>query len=270
MSTRSAPGRRLPGRWWVILVWLAAGCAQRAAAPHEWRRSPAFVDPGAPPLRSVHVVKSGETLSAIAALHRLPIKKIAELNGLQDPNQLRVGQRLRLTAVGVGDHAQSSAHAPEPSAREVKPRREAKRAEDPKVDCHAHGPAPRGWSSSREGFAWPVDGLVVTKFGKLEGRKHEGLAIGAPKGTPVWASAEGRVILIGKQQGYGQLVVLSHEKGLVTVYGSLDRPCVKSGDKVRRGALLGLVGDSSGVASPRLYFELRDGETRLNPWPRLP
>ena len=268
MTARSAPSRQLPGRWWVILLWLAAGCAQRAAAPSEWRRSPAFVDPGAPPLRKVHVVKSGETLSSIAAQHRLPISKVVELNDLQDPNQLRVGQRLRLTRGGVADHAPSP--APEPSSREVKPRRAAKREADPKVDCHAHGSAPRGWSSSREGFAWPVDGLVMTKFGKLEGRKHEGLAIGAPKGTPVWASAEGRVVLTGKQQGYGQLVVLAHEKGLVTVYGSLDRPCVKSGDSVRRGALLGLVGDSSGVASPRLYFELRDGETRLNPWPRLP
>lgn len=264
MSARSTSSRGVPARWWVILLFLASGCAQRAAAPREWRSNPVPLYPERPQEAHIHVVKPGETLSSIGAQYRISIDEIARLNAISDPNQLRIGQRLKLHARAVD---------PKPVAKapqEVHPRRPVKRPDGPKVACEAHGPAPRSWSSSREGFVWPVDGLVVTRFGKLEGKKHEGLAIGAPQGTPVWASATGKVVLAGKQQGYGQLVVIEHDKGLLTVYGSLDRACVKSGEKVRRGALLGLVGDSKGVASPRLYFELRNGDTRVDPWPRLP
>lgn len=203
----------------------------------------------------MHRVAAGETLYGIARRYGTDVATLVRLNGLDDANTLAVGQPLYLPA---GTEA-----PPEPEVPI------APREADPVLACNAHVPAPEG-EISKSGFGWPVDGVILTRFGQWEGAKHEGLAIAAPLGSPVWAAADGEVILIGAQPGYGQLVVVRHANGWLSLYGSLERACVQSEGAVRRGQLLGLVGTTSGVASPRLYFELRGPKGPVDPRPRLP
>lgn len=207
---------------------------------------------------ATHRVREGETLYAIARRYDTDVDTLVRLNRLDDPDRLEVGQVLRLP------RETPPAPPPEPPAA---PRME--RAPDPVLACDAHDSAPRSRPSA-SGFAWPVDGVILTRFGQWDGQKHEGLAIGAPLGTPVWASAAGRVVLVGKEPGFGQVVVIRHAEGWVSLYGSLERACIEPDRWVQRGALLGLVGVSSGVASPRLYFELRGPDGPVDPRPRLP
>ena len=211
------------------------------------RRAPA-PEPPAPR----HRVEAGETLYGIAERYGTDVGTLARLNGIDDPSRLTAGRMLRLPVQG----------SPAP----VRPPMD-RRAPDPIVSCRAHGPAPR---IPETGWIWPVEGVVLTRFGQLEGQKHEGLAIGAPLGTPVWAAGSGRVLIAGEEPGYGRVVVVEHPDGWVTLYGSLERSCVAAETRVRRGQLIGLVGASSGVASPRLYFELRGPRGPVDPRPRLP
>jgi lipoprotein NlpD len=238
----------------VLLAALALGCATKAPPPKSLGRAV---------LKSArtHRVRAGETLTRIAEEYGTTPQRLAELNRLADPDTLRVGQVLRLPP---GTRAKPARRDPGP------PPALGRRAPDPVVDCGAHGPAPEGWAVSDAGLAWPTDGVVLTRFGNLEGQKHEGLAIGAPLGTPVWASAPGEVILAGKEPGYGHLVVVQQRDRRVGLYASLERACIGEGRRVARGDLLGLVGASSGVASPRLYFELRENDQPVDPLPRLP
>lgn len=236
----------------LSVLGLGFGCATKAPVPEPGR----VTFGGA----SEHRVETGETLTAIAARYGTTVEALAAENRLSDKNRLAVGQVLRLPA---GIEA-SPSPSPGPAPR-IEPR-----DPDPPIDCAAHRGAPSGWAVGRSGLSWPVDGVILTRFGQLEGKKHDGLAVGAPRGTPVWAIDEGEVLLVGEEPGYGRVVVVRHSQRRLALYGSLERACTVEGAKIGRGALLGLVGSSSGVASPRLYFELREQERPVDPRPRLP
>ena len=173
---------------------------------------------------------------------------------MEGSHYIRVGQRLRLPKRVWRQTDRVRQQHKSPYIRKMPKRRERQ----PRRTCDPVIHAPSTWAVSGAGFSWPVDGVVLTGYGSFEGRKHEGLAIGAPLGTPVWASQAGQVIIAAHQQGYGELVVVRHVDGQLTLYGSLFRRCVTPGRTVRRGQMVGLVGASGGGASPRLYFELRD------------
>lgn len=250
MNARTLLDRWFKG-WAISLLVLASACSH---APSPRRLSPEV---------PAHVVQPGETLYGIARKYGTSVQTLTELNRLVDPSKLAIGDRLRLPA-GIAPDPEPE--IPPPPSAPPAPRRS-----DPVLRCDAHGSAPSGWAHSSDGWAWPVDGVILTRYGQLEGQKHEGLAIGAPLGTPVWAAESGIVILTGKEPGYGQVVIVDHGEGKLTLYGSLERACTKEGVAIRRGELVGLVGVSKeGVGSPRLYFELRDGATPIDPRRRLP
>ncbi len=130
---------------------------------------------------------------------------------------------------------------------------------------------------------WP---LANYRYGGVffEGVVHTGVDIPAPKGTPVLAAGDGKVIWAGyglyrgvsgdSSDPYGKAVVIRHDFGfqgrqLITVYGHMQEIHVSRGQHVRLGDPLGLVGDTGFVTGPHLHFEVRVGEndffTSLNP-----
>ena len=114
---------------------------------------------------------------------------------------------------------------------------------------------------------WPLDELVVTSgFGKRGKKKHEGIDFRANIGTKVYSVAQGRVVYSSQRiSGYGQMVVVRHDDGLVSVYAHLSKRLVKKGDKVRKGQKLALSGNSGRSSGPHLHFELRDGSQPFDP-----
>lgn len=114
---------------------------------------------------------------------------------------------------------------------------------------------------------WPLArNRVNSSFGKRWGRKHQGIDLRAPTGTPVLAALPGRVIHSGTGvRGYGKLIVLKHSRGLSTVYAHNSVLRVKHGQLVAQGDVIALSGATGRVSGPHLHFEVRDHGRAINP-----
>jgi murein DD-endopeptidase MepM/ murein hydrolase activator NlpD len=98
-------------------------------------------------------------------------------------------------------------------------------------------------------------------------REHQGIDYVAPKGTPVEAVSDGRVISAGWSGGYGRLVVIGHAEGYETRYGHLNGfgKGIRSGAPVRQGQVVGYVGMTGLATGPHLHYEVRKYGTPTNP-----
>ena len=116
-------------------------------------------------------------------------------------------------------------------------------------------------------FAWPVVGQVVDEDdGRPSPARAVGIDILIPKGTEVRASLAGTVIYADKSlKTYGNLVLIRHEGGWVTVYGHNDELFVNRGDPVGTGDVIARSGATGFAARPQLYFEIRKGAEPVDP-----
>ncbi len=106
---------------------------------------------------------------------------------------------------------------------------------------------------------------------------HTGIDLAVPLGTPVFAAADGVVVLArpmadsgGQLVGYGNYVIVQHDAGLKTLYGHLLTIGVKAGDVVHRGQLIGLVGSTGNSTGPHTHFEVRIENSPVDPIQMLP
>jgi murein DD-endopeptidase MepM/ murein hydrolase activator NlpD len=116
----------------------------------------------------------------------------------------------------------------------------------------------------------PRVAAVSSGFGDRRGGSwHQGIDVSAPRGTPVWATADGTVVRAERDGAFGRTVLVDHGNGFSTRYAHLKRIKVRSGDRVRRGETLGTVGASGRASGPHLHYEvLRDGRP-VDPAPFL-
>ena len=106
-------------------------------------------------------------------------------------------------------------------------------------------------------FTCPYVRAVYSKFGYRRGRRHQGVDLPLPVGTPVKVAFDGRVRAAMYSKGYGNLVVVRHENGLETYYGHLSKRLVEPGDWVHSGDVIGLGGSTGRSTGPHLHFETR-------------
>ncbi len=118
-----------------------------------------------------------------------------------------------------------------------------------------------------QGFAWPVNGEIVSAYGPKSGGLHnDGINIKAAKGTPVRAAENGVVVYAGSQlKGFGNLVLVRHADRWMTAYAHLDSVAARKGQVLRKGEMLGTVGATGSVGGPQLHFEIRRGTEAINP-----
>jgi murein DD-endopeptidase MepM/ murein hydrolase activator NlpD len=98
--------------------------------------------------------------------------------------------------------------------------------------------------------------------------QHQGLDFAAPKGVPVFATGSGKVVDIGRsnlQVGYGNYIEIDHGNGLVTRYAHLENIAVKTGQHIRKGAVIGSVGMSGGASAPHLHYEVIRDDEQVDP-----
>lgn len=120
-------------------------------------------------------------------------------------------------------------------------------------------------SSSK--FSWPVRGKILSGYGsKPNGLFNDGINIKTTKGAVVSASENGIVAYAGNEvKGMGNLVIIQHADGWMTVYAHMDSMCVKRGSTVVVGQKIGTVGSSGRVDQSQLHFEIRKGTRAYNP-----
>jgi lipoprotein NlpD len=219
------------------------GCAHSAPPMHP---------PG--PEGSFYIVRAGDTLTSVAREHGVPLEDLAEINGLPEDAGLKAGQVIFVLAPEPGVSAEQLPVAKaEPLPPTAPPPEET--AEEP------------SGGKNKEALRWPLpEGRVSSAFGQRWGRKHEGIDLAAPVGTPVLAAQEGRVLYAGNTvQGYGNMVVLQHANDLLTAYAHNSVLLVRVGDRVRAGQTIARVGQSGRATGPHLHFEVRQGQVPLNP-----
>ena len=118
---------------------------------------------------------------------------------------------------------------------------------------------------------WPAHGWLSSSVGRrtdpITGGAdyHQGLDISADAGTPVYATADGTVLLAQREGAYGNLITIDHGYGLETRYGHLSKYEVKSGSQVKRGQVIGRVGSTGRATGPHLHYEVRVNGRLLNP-----
>lgn len=118
---------------------------------------------------------------------------------------------------------------------------------------------------------WPAQGWLTSRMGYRQdpitggADFHAGLDIAGQPGQPVYATAEGTVRHTGYQGAYGNLITIDHGFGLETKYGHLSSYRVKSGDKVKRGDIIGRVGNTGRSTGYHLHYEVLANGRLLNP-----
>jgi murein DD-endopeptidase MepM/ murein hydrolase activator NlpD len=254
--------------------------------------------PGGVVVGKVHTVQQGDTVFAIARRYGVNAKEIIELNGLQPPYALKLGQKLKLPG---GDHhsvvpgdtlynisRRYSVDIPRLMAANgideshgivigqilvIPPRSGEKLA--PATSVADVVPAEAGPAVAKPlagGFIWPVKGPVISAFGGKDGGvRNDGINIRVARGTRVVAAAAGTVAYAGNElKGFGNLILLRHDQGWVSAYAHNDDILVSQGQAVNRGAPIARAGSSGQVGEPQLHFELRQGAKAVDPVQYLP
>ncbi len=117
----------------------------------------------------------------------------------------------------------------------------------------------------------PAVGVLTAGFGlrsdPFTGRPdfHAGIDISAPTGGRILAPANGTVVRVGWEKGYGRIIEIAHGFGIRTLYAHLETPHVAEGQRVRRGDLVGLVGSTGRSTGPHLHYEVQVGGKPVNP-----
>jgi len=99
---------------------------------------------------------------------------------------------------------------------------------------------------------------------------HRGIDFKAPLGTPIVATADGTVSFAKEEKLYGLKVVIQHDGQYKSLYAHLSEIKVKSGDKVKKGTVIGLVGNSGASTAPHLHYEVIKDDKAVNPSDYLP
>lgn len=102
-------------------------------------------------------------------------------------------------------------------------------------------------------------------YGRRWGRMHEGIDMAGSLGSPVYATAEGTVTHAGWESGYGNMVEVRHDFGLVTRYGHLSKVRAEVGQKVSRGDRIGDMGNTGRSTGTHLHYEVRVNGSAVNP-----
>lgn len=192
---------------------------------------------------NTYKVQKGDNLFRIGLQHGVSALDIMAANDLDRPQSLIADSTIRIPVNTVADNSSEVVVA--------QINRDAARA---------------------KGFSWPAKGKVVETFGRQgEGVNNTGIKIALNTGDPIYSAEAGTVIYADSGlRSYGNLVLLRHQNGLITAYAHGSQLMVKKGDKVVKGQLVALAGQSGNASSPMLHFEVRRNARSIDPLTILP
>ncbi len=198
-------------------------------------------------------IKSGDSLSKLAKRYNGDEQEIANFNGLSLDQRLALGTELlipggqppqieetrtRILARGSEERLAAPTPVPKPADAEL-------------------GDLP----STR--MLWPTPSRTITQY---YGWRHTGVDIDGDFSSPIYASADGLVEKAGwNSGGYGLMLLLSHPNGMLTRYGHASKLFVKTGDTVKRGQVIAMVGTTGRSTGTHLHYEIYLNDSRVNP-----
>ena len=281
----------------LLLIFAAitlAGCATRTVhhAPivdHgiEMKKPPVSA-PAAQAKKTVdtqsYVVQKGDTMYSIAFIHGIDYRELAELNHIENPSAIQVGQQLHIpmpAPVSI-----KAVESKPPVARPVTPLGGVKtqpkvgkipysdkalaQAEAMQDEPQEASPADGKETDEEESLEWgmPTNGKIVADFSESANRK--GVDIAGKRGQAVVASAAGKVVYSGSGlRGYGKLVIIKHNKTFLSAYAHNDQILVKEGQSVNKGQKIAEMGETD-ADQIKLHFEIRKFGKPVDPAQYLP
>jgi septal ring factor EnvC (AmiA/AmiB activator) len=175
----------------------------------------------------------------------------------------RVRQEKNLNEQTLRELEEASASLWTMIKKDERGRRTAKEANNPANRHKENG------FGSKSRLPWPLEGPVLTRFGMQRHPQlgtmvfRRGIEIEARDGQAVRAVEGGQVAYADWYKGYGKLVILDHGNGFYTLYGNLSRLDLGKGERVAKGQVIGLTGETGGLKGSKLYFEIRrNGEAQ--------
>jgi murein DD-endopeptidase MepM/ murein hydrolase activator NlpD len=116
-------------------------------------------------------------------------------------------------------------------------------------------------------FGKMTSGYSIRRFHPISKRykAHTGIDYGAPRGTPIMATANGRITFSGWKGGYGKLLIVKHANGYQTYYGHCSRLLKKRGQLVEQGQVIARVGSTGISTGPHVHYEVRVNGKPINP-----
>lgn len=232
-------------------------------------------------LQEITVVK-GDTLYSISRKYQIPVNDLAVMNKLSAPFALSVGQKIKVPKLDtvqtrsvseIKQIQKTQVKQPEPTKTSTaKPVEKTKtvtteKNQKTKISSDPSKQLPKISARSGSKFAWPVRGKILSGYGaKNNGLFNDGINISAIKGTDVKAAENGVVAYAGNEvKGMGNLVIIQHSGGWMTVYAHMDSMSVKRGNTVSVGQSIGKIGMTGKVDKPQLHFEIRKGTKAYDP-----
>jgi len=123
---------------------------------------------------------------------------------------------------------------------------------------------------------WPTNGKMASGFGYRKDpftyrtEFHTGIDISNRSGTPIYATADGKIVHAKYDGGYGNSILINHRNGINTRYGHLSRFAVKYGQEVKKGQLIGYMGTTGRSTGPHLHYEVIINSKTIDPYKYLP
>ncbi len=294
----------------TLALGLLAGCnsltrqapvVERTTLPTVERPRPAQAARAEEPKdeKGMYTVRRGDTLLRIALDHGQNYRDLVAWNNLADPDDIKVGQTLRVAGPERGERTANMQTQPVPAPpsatppRKTEPRADKRPATDANVasaqadaarpePVRAAVPAPAPAAPApaiaagstvtandddKLSWMWPADGRIVATFD--EGR-NKGIDIAGRPGQQVVAAGAGKVMYAGSGiRGYGNLVIVKHNNSLLSAYAHNRKIVVKEGDNVAKGQMIAEMGDSD-ADSVKLHFEIRQQGKPVDPSRFLP
>ena len=207
-----------------------------------------------------HTVQKGQTLHIIARTYNIDVGRLKRINGVYDPSKLQIGKRLWIPGARRVLNLDSNVNK-----RVFVKKREKKKKAKQKETLKKNIKAIKGF------IIWPVKGQLTSRFGNRNGRHHDGIDIGARKGTSIIAAAEGKVMFSGwGPTGYGLMLIIKHKNNLTTVYAHNAHLHVHKNQTVKQGQKVATVGSTGRSSGSHLHFEVRNDSYPMDPIKYLP
>ena len=291
----------------LLMVAFLAGCASRGHHAPVFERAEAEKRSAANGMNSQHkkdwrpkvyVVQKGDTLYSIAFNYGFDYHELAELNRIDDPSLISIGQEIRLFPGRAASASTSAAVETKPVETLLKEQpkvvkfaySEAAMAQIEKVQEQKPHPVmvskadsvavpkpeaePAADDDTEEpeepALEWsmPAQGKLTGEFSESANRK--GIDIAGKLGQPVFASAAGKVVYSGNGlRGYGKLIIIKHNKTYLSAYAHNDKLLVKEGQNVTRGQKIAAMGNTD-TDKVMLHFEVRRFGKPVDPAKYLP
>lgn len=238
-------------------------------------------------------VARGDTLYSVSRMYAIPVNDLAVINNLKPPFTLSVGQKLRVPDLEIVSEKKLSQPTEKKSDVAVKEKQGvvdnkktatvqekqtnvkateqkdvvAKKQQPKKISSDPSKKLPKIVERSSSKFSWPLRGKILSDYGaKSNGLFNDGINISGTRGANVVAAENGVVAYAGNEvKGMGNLIIIQHSGGWMTVYAHLDSMNVKRGSKVSVKQKIGTVGETGKVDKPQLHFEIRKGTKAYNP-----